>query len=270
MPRGKVITMGITGGIAAYKAADLVSRLTKKGYEVHVIMTASAQEFITPLTFRTLSANPVVTDMFDPSPVWNVQHVSLAEKSDAMIIVPATANIIGKIANGLADDMLSTTVMAARCPVILAPAMNVNMWENPVVQSNIKKLEDLGYLLVDPGVGRLACGTEGKGRLADIDCIEQALISLLEKPKDFLGKKVLVTAGPTREAIDPVRFLTNHSTGKMGYEIARAAKERGAEVFLVSGPTDLADPQGVIVERVVSAREMFRTVLDKYEQVDIV
>ncbi|MDD4751936.1 MAG: bifunctional phosphopantothenoylcysteine decarboxylase/phosphopantothenate--cysteine ligase CoaBC [Desulfitobacteriaceae bacterium] len=270
MLRRKVIAVGITGGIAAYKVAELVSRLTKKGYEVHVIMTASAQKFITPLTFRTLSGNPVITDMFDPSPLWNVQHVSLAEKADAFVVVPATANIIGKIANGLADDMLSTTVMAAQCPVVLAPAMNVHMWENPVVQSNIKKLEELGYRLVDPGVGRLACGTEGKGRLADIDCIEQALISLLEKPKDFFGKKVLVTAGPTREAIDPVRYLTNHSTGKMGYEIARAAKERGAEVFLVSGPTNLADPEGVIVERVVSAREMFRAVSDKYEQVDIV
>ncbi|MDD2498612.1 MAG: bifunctional phosphopantothenoylcysteine decarboxylase/phosphopantothenate--cysteine ligase CoaBC, partial [Desulfitobacteriaceae bacterium] len=175
MLRRKVIAVGITGGIAAYKVAELVSRLTKKGYEVHVIMTASAQKFITPLTFRTLSGNPVITDMFDPSPLWNVQHVSLAEKADAFVVVPATANIIGKIANGLADDMLSTTVMAAQCPVVLAPAMNVHMWENPVVQSNIKKLEELGYRLIDPGVGRLACGTEGKGRLADIDCIEQAL-----------------------------------------------------------------------------------------------
>ncbi|ATW24825.1 bifunctional phosphopantothenoylcysteine decarboxylase/phosphopantothenate--cysteine ligase CoaBC [Candidatus Formimonas warabiya] len=270
MSQGKTIVLGITGGIAAYKSAELVSRLAKKKYDIHVIMTASAQHFVHPLTFRTLSGNPVVTDMFAEPGTWNVQHISLAEKADLMAIVPATANILGKMAHGLADDMLSTTVLAATCPVLIAPAMNVNMYLHPVVQDNIKKLIQLGYHLVEPATGHLACGTEGKGRLADIDVIEQAMLGLVHPKTDFSGKNILVTAGPTREALDPIRFLSNHSTGKMGYALAAAAQSRGADVHLVTGPTCLADPAGVKITKVVSALEMHDAVLKAYPQVDIV
>lgn len=270
MTTEKVVVLGVTGGIAVYKAADLVSRLVKHGLHVHVIMTAAAQELVTPLTFRTLSGNPVITDLFADSPLWRVQHIALAEQADLFAIVPATANIIGKIANGIADDMLSTTVMAANCPVFLAPAMNVHMWENPILQNNIQRLTALGYHFMEPDSGRLACGTEGKGRLPAMEKIEQAIIALLADKQDFLGKTILVTAGPTREALDPVRFLSNHSTGKMGYEIARAARERGAEVILVSGPTNLPDPSGIQVVRVVSALEMHQAVMAVYDRADIV
>lgn len=266
----KTIVVGVTGGIAAYKTAELVSRLVKKGYDVYVVMTSSAQEFVAPLTFRTLSGNPVLTDMFEEPKTWNVQHVSLGEKADLFLIVPATANMIGKIAHGLADDLLSTTVLAATCPVLLAPAMNVNMWNNPIFQDNIKRLMQFGYHIVEPGTGRLACGTTGKGRLADLEEIEQKVEQLLDDRKDFHGRKILITAGPTREALDPVRFLSNHSTGRMGYDLACAARTRGAEVFLVSGPTSLPDPAGVTVKRVVSAWEMYQAVMARYPLVDIV
>lgn len=270
MLQGKVVVVGVTGGIAAYKAVEIVSRLVKKGCDVHVIETTSAQKFVAPLTFRTLSGNPVVTGMFDEPQTWNVQHISLAEKADLITVVPATANIIGKLANGVADDMLSTTIMAATCPVLLAPAMNVNMYQNPIVQNNIDRLKEYGYSLVEPGIGRLACGVEGKGRLQDIDIIEQAITELLLSKQDFTGKSILVTAGPTREAIDPVRFLSNRSTGKMGYDIATAAQSRGAKVILVSGPTCLPDPPGVEVVRVTSAVEMRDAVVERYGQIDIV
>jgi len=271
MNPSKVIVVGITGGIAAYKTAELVSRLKKQGHEVHIIMTQSAQYFVAPLTFRTLSGNPVVTDLFAEPGTWNVQHVSLAEQADLIAVVPATANIIGKVAHGLADDMLTTTIMAAKSPVVFAPAMNVNMYQNPIVQNNISRLKELGYYFIEPGTGRLACGTEGKGRLAEIDDIESFIYGIWEKRKeDFCGKRILVTAGPTREAIDPVRFLSNRSTGRMGYDIAAAAKNRGGEVFLISGPTSLPDPEGVTVTRITTALEMYRAVLEKFPQVDIV
>ncbi|HHT62801.1 MAG: bifunctional phosphopantothenoylcysteine decarboxylase/phosphopantothenate--cysteine ligase CoaBC [Bacillota bacterium] len=275
MSDGKTIVLGVTGGIAAYKACDLVSRLVKKGYKVHVIMTKSAEHFVNPLTFRTLSGHPVITDMFSEPGEWNVQHVSLAEKADIMVIAPATANILGKVSHGLADDMLSTTIMAAKpgCPVLFAPAMNVNMYRNPVLQENIKKLTDLGYFFIGPTEGHLACGTQGKGRMVEADEIVDKIISLLEGKKDlndFLDKKILVTAGPTREALDPIRFLSNRSTGTMGYAIAQAAHRRGAKVYLVSGPTSLVQPPGVEITRVESAREMHQAVMRIFPHVDIV
>jgi phosphopantothenoylcysteine decarboxylase/phosphopantothenate--cysteine ligase len=268
----KNIVLGVTGGIAAYKACDLVSRLAKRGYQVHVIMTKSAEHFVNPLTFRTLSGNPVVTDMFAEPGTWNVRHISLAETASLMVIAPATANIIGKVAHGLADDMLSTTIMAAkaRCPVLFAPAMNMNMYQNPIVQENIGRLKNFGYHFIGPAKGRLACGTEGQGRMVEAEEIEEKILSLLERKKDFQGKKILITAGPTREALDPIRYLTNRSTGTMGYALADAAHSRGAEVYLVSGPTNLPDPWGVEVTRVESAREMHQVVLSIFPAVDIV
>lgn len=270
MSLGKTIVLGVTGGIAAYKAADLVSRLVKKEHEVHVIMTESAEHFVNPLTFRTLSGNPVIMDMFSEPGTWNVRHISLAEKAQLMVIAPATANIIGKIAHGIADDMLSTTIMAARCPVLIAPAMNVNMYLNPVVQDNIQRLRDLAYFFVGPAVGRLACGTEGQGRMEEVKVIEEKIINLLTIKKDFLGKKILITAGPTREALDPIRFLSNRSTGMMGFALAEAALGRGAEVHLVSGPTCLPDISGVKITKVESAREMHQAVWEVYPEIDIV
>ncbi|MGI6686109.1 MAG: bifunctional phosphopantothenoylcysteine decarboxylase/phosphopantothenate--cysteine ligase CoaBC [Bacillota bacterium] len=272
MTSGKTIVLGVTGGIAAYKACDLVSRLVKRGYQVHVIMTKSAEHFVNPLTFRTLSGHPVVTDMFSEPGVWNVRHISLAETAHLMVIAPATANIIGKVAHGLADDMLSTTVMAAkdRCPVLFAPAMNVHMYQNPIVQDNIRRLTDYGYFFVGPDEGRLACGTAGQGRMVEPQEIEENIILLLERKTDFQGKKILITAGPTREALDPIRFLSNRSTGTMGFALAEAAKSRGAEVHLVSGPSNLPDPLGVKITKVESAREMHSAVIKAYSDVDIV
>ena len=219
----KNIVVGVTGGIAAYKTVEVVSRLKKMSYNVDVIMTKSAQQFVMPLTFQTLSKNKVVCDMFEKTNYYEVEHISLATKADAFLVCPATANIIGKVANGIADDFLSTTIMATKAPVIFALGMNTNMYENPIVQANIKKLKEYGYLFVDADEGFLACGTSGKGRLADTQTIIDSLEYALSK-KDLQGKKVLVTAGPTTESIDPVRFITNHSSGKMGYEIAKAAR----------------------------------------------
>jgi len=266
----KCIVVGVTGGIAAYKAAEVVSRLVKLGAEVHVIMTASAQKFVAPLTFQTLSRQRVITSMWDEPKAWEVQHVALADKADAFLVVPATANIIGKLANGIADDMLSTTVMATTAPVIVVPAMNVHMYTNPAVQENMGKLARLGYYFVEPAEGFLACGYTGKGRLADVEEIISGLIAVVNPRQDFKGKKVLVTAGPTREPIDPVRFITNHSTGKMGYAIAGAARERGAEVTLISGPTNLDKPAGVKFIGVESARDMFSQVMEHYPEADVV
>lgn len=262
--------VGVTGGIAAYKGADLVSQLVKRGAEVHVIMTASAQQFITPLTLQTLSKNQVITDMFAEPKAWEVQHISLADKADLMLIVPATANIIGKIANGIADDMLTTTVMATNAPVLIAPAMNVHMYENPIVQANIKKLASLGYSFIEPDEGLLACGYQGKGRLAGLENMLAAIEGMMSVNKDLENLRVLVTAGPTREKIDPVRFISNHSTGKMGYAIAEMAAKRGAKVVLISGHTDLNFPANVEGIRVESARDMYDAVMEKYEQVDAV
>jgi len=270
MLEGKNIVLGVSGGIAAYKACELVSRLKKLNADVHVIMTASAAKFVTPLTFQSLSLNQVAVDMFDAPKYWEIEHISLAKLANVLVIAPATANIIGKLAGGIADDMLSTTVMATKAQVIIVPAMNTNMYENPVVQRNIKLLKELGYCIVPPEEGRLACGDVGKGKMADPAVIEKTIIDALKLKQDMAGKTVLVTAGPTREAIDPVRFISNHSTGKMGYAIARQAAMRGARVYLVSGPTSLDTPHGVIRYDVVSAKEMLSRVMELFPECDIV
>jgi len=253
--KGKEIVLGVTGCIAAYKSAELVRQIVKKGGIVHVIMTESACEFISPLTFQTLTGNPVATDMFQLYDEKEIGHISLAGRADVLAIAPATANIIGKIAGGIADDMLSTVIMATRAPVFIAPAMNENMWKNPVLQKNIEQLKSLQYHFIDPGYGDLACGTEGMGRLPDVEDIVEEMTAILSK-KDFYGWNVIVTAGPTQEALDPVRFLTNPSSGKMGFSIARALRRRGATVTLISGPTTLSPPRGVNLVPVVSAADM--------------
>ena len=266
----KNIVVAVCGGIAVYKTVDLVSRLKKKGHNVYVMMTKSACEFVTPLTFQTMSQNEVVTDMFAPVSNWEVEHISLANKADVMLICPATANVIGKMASGIADDFVTTTIMASKAPKVICPAMNNNMYDNIVVQRNIKKLETDGCYIVEPGEGFLACGTVGKGRLSDIENIEDAIEEALCDNKDLLGKKVLVTAGPTQEAIDPVRFITNHSSGKMGYEIAKRAKIRGAEVTLISGKVNLRPFSGIKTQYVTSAIDMYNAVVSRYDDSDIV
>ncbi len=260
MLKGRKIVLGVTGGIAAYKAAELVRELVKGGAEVHVVMTRSAQAFVTPLTFQTLSGNPVITELFSLIEESEIGHIALADKAEVLIVAPATANVIGKIASGIADDMLTTIVMATKAPVLFAPAMNVHMWENPICQENISKLRSRGYHFVEPGCGELACGYEGKGRLADLSIILEEIRTVLS-PKDLAGETVLVTAGPTEEPIDPVRFITNHSSGKMGFALAQAAQRRGAKVTLVSGPTFLPVPRNVAYFPVCSALEMRDTVL---------
>ncbi|NCC81209.1 MAG: bifunctional phosphopantothenoylcysteine decarboxylase/phosphopantothenate--cysteine ligase CoaBC [Clostridia bacterium] len=270
MLKGKVIALGITGGIAAYKGAEIASRLKKLGADVHCVMTQSATEFITPLTLRTLTSNPVTVSMFQEPKIWNVEHIGLADAIDAYLVAPATANIIGKVANGIADDFLSTTIMATKSPVIFAPAMNVNMLENSIYQENVEKLKKHGYMFIEPAEGMLACGYTGKGKLEEPEKIVNQLIGILQVEKDLMGKKVLVTAGPTMEKIDPVRYITNHSSGKMGYSIAEEAARRGAEVTLVSGKTNLTAPAGVKVINIESALEMYEKVVENYEDSDIV
>lgn len=270
MLKDKNVVLGVCGGIAAYKACELTSRLKKLNGNVNVIMTGSASKFVTPLTFQSLSLNQVAVDMFEAPKYWEVEHISLAKQADVFVIAPATANLIGKLANGIADDMLSTTVMATKAPVIIAPAMNTNMYENPVVQRNIRTLKSLGVIFVEPEEGRLACGDVGKGKMADPAVIEKAIVEAVYKKRDFAGKTVLVTAGPTREAIDPVRFISNHSTGKMGYAIADAAVKRGAEVYLVSGPTNLEAPCGVRRFDVISAQDMHDKVMELFPQCDVI
>lgn len=270
MQEKRTVVLGVTGGIAAYKALDIVSRLRKKDINVHVIMTKSAAEFVTPLSFQSLSQNYVVEDMFAEPKSWDIEHISLASKADLFVIAPASANMIGKIANGIADDMLSTTVMATKAPVLLAPAMNTNMYDNPIVQKNIEFLKSMGYFFIEPDEGRLACGVTGKGKLAEPEKIVDVIDMLLHKNKDLAGKKVLVTAGPTREDIDPVRFITNRSSGKMGYAIARAARNRGADVTLISGPVGLNPPEKVRYVGVYSADDMYREVVNHFEDADIV
>ncbi|MGL4108067.1 bifunctional phosphopantothenoylcysteine decarboxylase/phosphopantothenate--cysteine ligase CoaBC [Clostridium sp. LP20] len=270
MDNKKCVVLGVTGGISVYKALDVVSSLRKNEVDVRVIMTKSATEFVAPITFQSISQNIVTTDMFEEPKAWEIQHISLAKRADVFLVAPATANIIGKVANGIADDMLSTTIMATRAKVIFAPAMNTNMYTNPIVQRNIEKLKDLGYQFIEPASGRLACGDEGKGKLETPEKIVEKVMSELYDRKDLIGKKVLVTAGPTRAEIDPVRFLTNNSTGKMGYEIAREARDRGAEVVLVSGPTNEKKPYGVEVIDIITNEEMYRAVLDHYDNSDIV
>ncbi|WP_346886398.1 bifunctional phosphopantothenoylcysteine decarboxylase/phosphopantothenate--cysteine ligase CoaBC [Clostridium sp. UBA4395] len=266
----KNVVVGVTGGVAVYKALDVISRLKKKDINVDVIMTKSACEFVTPLSFQSLSQNAVIKNMFDEPKVFEIQHISLAKKADVLVVVPATANIIGKVANGIADDMLSTTIMATNAKVIFAPAMNTNMYNNPIVKENIKKLKSYGYEFINPSSGRLACGDVGDGKLADTEEIAEMILSHLHEPKDLVGKKVLVTAGPTRANIDPVRFLTNRSTGKMGYAIAEEARDRGAEVVLVSGLTSIKAPLGVKIIKVETNEEMLNAVKAEFDTSDIV
>lgn len=269
MLQGKTIVLGVSGGIAVYKAVELLRLLIKGGADVHVIMTRSAQEFVTPLTFQTLSGNPVNTELFSLYQEQEIGHISLADRADLFVLAPATANLIGKIAQGLADDLLTTTIMATKAPVLVVPAMNSNMYENPVYQRNEQYLSELGYQILEPVTGALACGWNGKGKLPDPQVILTAVQSMLS-PKDFLGCRMLVTAGPTREEIDPVRYVSNYSSGKMGFAIAEVAQQRGAQVTLVSGPTDLTVPVGVSCVPVFSAEEMRTAVIREYGSVDIV
>jgi phosphopantothenoylcysteine decarboxylase / phosphopantothenate---cysteine ligase len=266
----KNIVLGVCGGIAAYKACELTSRLKKLNANIDVIMTKSAAEFVTQLTFQSLSLNEVIIDMFEKPKYWEIEHISLAKKADLIVIAPATANIIGKLASGIADDMLTTTVMASKAIKLIAPAMNTNMYENMIVQKNIETLKQLGYYFIEPAVGRLACGDIGKGKMAEPELIEDKIKELLLKQQDLEGKTVLVTAGPTREALDPVRFITNHSTGKMGFAIAEKAAARGAKVYLVSGPSNLPTPFGVERYDIESALEMYDAVMKLMEKADII
>lgn len=271
MREKKRVLVGVTGGIAVYKALDIISALKKHNVDIKVIMTESAQQFVTPLAFQSLSQNMVITDMFAEPKAWEIQHISLAQWADIVLIAPATANIIGKVANGIADDMLSTSIMATEAQVIFAPAMNTKMYENRIVQDNIYKLKAHGYTFIEPASGRLACGDIGKGKLANVsDIVSRVLIELEPKEKDLLGKKVLVTAGPTIAPLDPVRYITNRSTGKMGYAIAQEAKERGAEVTLISGPTSIDKVAGVNFISVKTNSEMKDAVLRYYDYADIV
>ncbi|MDO5783393.1 MAG: bifunctional phosphopantothenoylcysteine decarboxylase/phosphopantothenate--cysteine ligase CoaBC, partial [Eubacteriales bacterium] len=270
MLKGKTVLLGITGSIAAYKIAYLTSALHKLHADVHVLMTENATNFINPITFETLTGNKCLVDTFDRNFQFQVEHVSIAKKADVVMIAPASANVIGKIANGLADDMLTTTVMACRCQKIFAPAMNTAMYENPIVQDNIRKLKHYGYEVITPASGYLACGDTGAGKMPEPETLLEYILREVAFEKDLLGKKVLVTAGPTQEAIDPVRCLTNHSSGKMGYAIAKMAMLRGAEVTLVSGPTAIEPPLFVKVLPVTSARDMFEAVTGVSDQQDII
>ena len=270
MLKGKTVLLGITGSIAAYKIAYLASALHKLHADVHVLMTENATNFINPITFETLTGNKCLVDTFDRNFQFQVEHVSIAKKADVVMIAPASANVIGKLANGLADDMLTTTVMACRCQKILSPAMNTAMYENPVVQDNIRKLKNYGYEVITPASGYLACGDTGAGKMPEPETLLEYILKEAAFQKDLAGKKLLVTAGPTQEAIDPVRCLTNHSSGKMGYAIAKMAMLRGAEVTLVSGPTAIEPPLFVKVVPVTSARDMFEAVTGLSDEQDII
>lgn len=269
MLKGKTVILGITGGIAAYKAAELTSLLIKQHCDVRVIMTKGALEFMTPLTFEALTGNPVHTDVFAPENACTIPHISLSAKADAVIIAPATANVTAKLANGIADDMLTSTVLAAVCPKLIAPAMNTRMYENPVTQDNINKLQSYGWHVITPDSGRLACGDTGKGKLPSPERLLEEILLVTAKQKDMTGLRVLVSAGATKEAIDPVRYITNHSTGKMGYALARSAAMRGAEVTLVTGSDMLPDPAGINTVHIRSALEMFNEI-KKYSDADII
>ena len=270
MLKGKTVVLGVTGSIAAYKIANLASSLVKLHADVHVIMTNNAANFINPIAFETLTKNKCMIDTFDRDFIFNVAHVSIADKADVMLIAPASANIIAKMAHGIADDMLSTTYLAMKCPVIVSPAMNVNMFTNQVVQDNIKTLEKYGVTVIPPDNGYLACGYTGTGKMPSEQVLLDYILREIAKEKDLAGKKVLVTAGPTRESIDPVRFITNHSTGKMGYAVARQAMLRGAEVTLVSGPVSIAPPPFTKLVSVQSAQDMFEAVSENYSDMDII
>ena len=265
---GKTVVLCVTGGIAAYKAADLTSKLHQNGAEVRVLMTESATQFISPVTFETLSCNRTVVDTFDRNFPWEVEHISLAKAADVFVIAPATANIIAKAAHGIADDMVSTTLLATKAPVVIAPAMNTGMYDNPVTQENLKTLRARGFHIIEPAAGHLACGDSGRGKLPDTATllwgIEKALTA-----QELAGKTVLVTAGPTQEAMDPVRFLSNHSTGKMGYALARAAAMRGAEVTLIHGQTALPPVKFTTDVPVTTAQQMYEAVTDRFDTTDV-
>lgn len=268
---GKTIILGVTGSIAAYKSAEIASALVRMGADVHVIMTDAARNLVGPKTFQALTRNPVLVDVFDEPRMNEIIHVALPERADLMLVAPATANIIGKLANGIADDMLTTAALVVRCPILVAPAMNSKMYTNAIVIGNIDRLKNLGWGFIEPEQGRLACGEDGVGRLADPSTIISAVAAIFGGgKKDLIGVGVLVTAGPTREPVDPVRYVSNHSSGKMGYALADAAAERGGAVTLVSGPTDLPDPQGVNVIRVETAQEMLKAVMKNLPPADIV
>ena len=270
MLTGKTIVLGVTGGIAAYKSANLASMLVKLNADVHVIMTHNATHFITPMTFETLTNNKCIVDTFDRNFSFDVKHVSLAKKGDLFVVAPCTANVIGKLAHGICDDMLTTTMLATKAPKLIAPAMNTGMWENPILQDNLLKLKGYGYHIIDPIIGRLACGDTGTGKMNSEEVIVEHILTFLAKEHDLKGKRFLITAGPTQEAIDPVRYITNHSSGKMGYAIAKMARLRGAEVTLVSGPVNIRPFEGVDVVPVVSAQDMFQAVTSRSGEADVV
>ena len=270
MLKGKTVVLGVTGSIAAYKIANLTSMLTKLHCDVHVIMTKNATNIINPITFETLTAHKCLVDTFDRNFNYNIEHVALGEKADVVLVAPASADVIGKMAAGIADDMLTTTILACKCKKIVAPAMNTNMYENPIVQANLKKLKEFGMEVIEPASGMLACRVEGKGKLPSEEVLWEYILREIQFEKDMTGKKVLVTAGATQEAIDPVRYITNHSTGKMGYALAKIAMRRGADVTLITAPTNLPAPLFADVVPVVSAQEMFDAVKERAPQMDII
>ncbi len=265
----KCVVLGVTGGIAAYKACEILRLLQKRGMDVFVVMTKNACRFVAPLTFETLSGHPVAVDTFERPATWEVEHIALAKRADLFLIAPATANIIGKMANGIADDMLSTTVMATRAPVMVAPAMNTGMWDNPATQENVKKLIARGVHVVTPASGHLACGDSGAGKLEDVNVIAERAIAVLEQEKDLAGLRVLVTAGPTREALDPVRYVSNRSSGKMGYALAENAAMRGADVTLLTGPVSIEPPAGVTVVKFTTTQDLLDRALEHAGSQDI-
>lgn len=270
MLKGKTILLGVSGGIAAYKMADVASALVKLGAKVHVLMTKNATNFINPITFETLTCNKCIVDTFDRNFDFKVEHISLAKAADIVLIAPATADVIGKIAHGIADDMLTTTIMACKCPILVSPSMNTNMYENPIVTDNITRLKSYGYEIIEPACGHLACGDSGKGKLPSPELLVEHIKLRIAMNKDMAGKKLLVTAGATQEAIDPVRYITNHSTGKMGYAIATMAAYRGAEVTLISGKTSINAPLGVETINIKSAEDMYNAVCSLAPSQDII
>ena len=270
MLKGKTVLLGVTGGIAAYKAAALASALVKLHAAVEVVMTENATKFITPLTFEQLTGRRTMVDTFDRNFSHQVEHISLAQRTDLVIVAPATANVCAKLAHGLADDMLTTTILACKCPKLIAPAMNTNMYENPVTQDNLELLRHYGWEVIEPASGRLACGAVGKGKMPEPEQLVQHILRHIAMPHDFSGKRVLITAGPTQESLDPVRYLTNHSTGKMGYALARMAMLLGAEVTLISGPTAITPPPFVEFVPVTSAKDMFEAVAAHCQRSDFI
>ena len=270
MLTGKTIVLGVTGGIAAYKSANLASMLVKLHADVHVIMTQNATHFITPMTFETLTNNKCIVDTFDRNFSFDVKHVSLAKRGDLFVVAPCTANVIGKLAHGICDDMLTTTMLATKAPKLIAPAMNTGMWENPILQDNLTKLQGYGYHIIEPIIGRLACGDTGTGKMNSEEVIIEHILTFMAKDKDLKGRKVLITAGPTQESIDPVRYITNHSSGKMGYAIAKMARLRGADVTLISGPVNIKPFTGIELVPVKSANDMFQAVTSRSSEADII